>query len=238
MYKLVVSGFDNVLINNEEAISTSTILEIDRVRNNGVLFAVLCDRGYKEVLEYNKDFSFVDYIISCNGACLYSTKTNEIIIDKSLDYTIVKYLINNLNEYNLFVITDTLRKDAFTIMDEKIYMIEVQCNSKKDYNKLLDIISSFKLNIKTFMKKVGKKYYLQIVSSSVSSDEVLEKIDNIDSSSLVLICSEEKDALFYEKAGYKVAVSNASSSVKKICDKTTSSNDNKGVKKILSYLFK
>ena len=69
MYKLVVSGFDNVLINSDEAISTSTILEIDRVRNNEVLFAILCDRGYKEVLEYNKDFSFVDYIISCNGAC-------------------------------------------------------------------------------------------------------------------------------------------------------------------------
>lgn len=238
MYKLVVSGFDNVLINNEEAISTSTIFEIDRIRNSGILFAVLCDRGYKEVLAYNKDFSFIDYIISCNGACLYNVNTNEIMIDKRLDYTIVKYLINELNEHNLFIITDTGRKDACEILDENIYMMEVECNSKKAIDKLIDIISSFELNIKTFMKKVGKKYYLQIVNSSVDSNDILEKIDNIDFSSVVLICSEEKDALFYEKAGYKVSVSNASSKVKKICDKTTSSNENRGVKKILSYLFK
>lgn len=238
MYKLVVSGFDNVLINSDEAISTSTILEIDRVRNSGILFTILCDRGYKEVLEYNKDFSFVDYIISCNGACLYNTKTNEVMIDKNLDYTIVKDLINNLNGYNLFIITATGRKDVFTIVDEKIYMVEVECNSKRDANKLLDIINSFELNIKTFMRKAGKKYYLQVVNSFVNSNDILEKIGNIDFSSVVLICSEEKDALFYEKVGYKVAVSNASSNVKKICDKTTSSNDNKGVKKILSNLFK
>ena len=238
MYKLVVSGFDNVLINSDEAISTSTVLEIDRVRNNEVLFAILCDRGYKEVLEYNKDFSFVDYIISCNGACLYNVKINEVMIDKRLDYTIVKALINELNGYSLSIITDNGRKDVCEISNEKIYMIEVECNSKRDANKLLDIINSFELNIKTFMRKAGKKYYLQIVNSSVNSNDILEKIDDIDFSSVVLICSEEKDALFYEKAGYKVAVSNASSSVKKICDKTTSSNDNKGVKKILSYLFK
>ena len=238
MYKLVVSGFDNVLINSDEAISTSTILEIDRVRNIGILFTILCDRDYKEVLEYNKDFSFVDYIISCNGACLYNVKTNEVMIDKRLDYTIVKALINELNGYSLSIITDNGRKDVCEISNEKIYMIEVECNSKRDANKLLDIINSFELNIKTFMRKAGRKYYLQIVNSSVNSNDILEKIDNIDFSSVVLICSEEKDALFYEKAGYKVAVSNASSSVKKICDKTTSSNDNKGVKKILSYLFK
>jgi hydroxymethylpyrimidine pyrophosphatase-like HAD family hydrolase len=41
MIKIVVSSFYNTLINYEEAIDASTMLEIDRIRNKGILFTIL-----------------------------------------------------------------------------------------------------------------------------------------------------------------------------------------------------
>ena len=63
MYKVVVSEFDRTLINSEEAISSSTVMEIDRIRNMGCLFCISTDRFLSDILSYNRDFIFTDYII-------------------------------------------------------------------------------------------------------------------------------------------------------------------------------
>ena len=64
MIKMVVSGFYNTLLDEEEAIPTSTMLEIERIRQKGVAFTICTNRLYTEVLDYNKDFPFLDYIVS------------------------------------------------------------------------------------------------------------------------------------------------------------------------------
>ena len=40
MIKMVVSSFYNTLIDNEEAIPVSTMLEIERIRKKGIIFSV------------------------------------------------------------------------------------------------------------------------------------------------------------------------------------------------------
>ena len=40
MLKMIVSSFYNTIIDYEEAIPTSTVLEIDRIRNKGISFSV------------------------------------------------------------------------------------------------------------------------------------------------------------------------------------------------------
>ena len=35
MYKLIVSGFDGVLIDSDEAINMGTVMKIDNLRRNG-----------------------------------------------------------------------------------------------------------------------------------------------------------------------------------------------------------
>ena len=81
MIRMVVSSFYNTLINYEEAIPTSTMLEIDRIRNNNVLFTVSTNGLYNEILDYNKDFPFVDYIISLNGSYVYDVKNNMVVLN-------------------------------------------------------------------------------------------------------------------------------------------------------------
>ena len=71
MKKMVVISFYHALIDEESAISQSIMLEIERIRKKGILFCVCTNGTYQEVLEYNKDFPFIDYIISLNGSYIY-----------------------------------------------------------------------------------------------------------------------------------------------------------------------
>ena len=59
MIKMVVSSFYNTLIDEEDAIPTSTMLEIDRIRKKGIIFTICTNRLYTELLEYNRDFPFI-----------------------------------------------------------------------------------------------------------------------------------------------------------------------------------
>ena len=60
MYKLVVSDFFGTLINSEEAISLSTMIELDKIRNKGVLFCITTSKSARIVIDYDKDFPFID----------------------------------------------------------------------------------------------------------------------------------------------------------------------------------
>ena len=71
MYKMIVSDFSGTLINSDEAISVSTMLELDRVRKNGVIFCITTSKGIRVVKDYNRDFPFIDYIVAFNGSYIH-----------------------------------------------------------------------------------------------------------------------------------------------------------------------
>ena len=48
MYKMVVSDFCGTLIDSEEAISVSTMLELDRIRKEGILFCITTNGFVRE----------------------------------------------------------------------------------------------------------------------------------------------------------------------------------------------
>ena len=84
MYQLFVSDFDGTLIDSDEAIPLSTMVEIDRIRKNGVKFVVATGRILKSVLDYNRDFPFLDYVISCDGAYVYDVCNRKVLFKKTL----------------------------------------------------------------------------------------------------------------------------------------------------------
>ena len=84
MYKMIVSDFDGTLIDSDEAIPLSTMVEIDRIRKLGVKFVVATGRILKSVLDYNRDFPFLDYVISCDGAYVYDVSNRKTLYKKPL----------------------------------------------------------------------------------------------------------------------------------------------------------
>ena len=105
MIKMVVSSFYNTLINEEDAIPTSTMLEIERIRQKGIIFTMCTNRQYQEILDYNKDFPFVDYIISLNGSLVYDVAKDKIIYQKKLTKTIINKIHNSSPERRGITIT-------------------------------------------------------------------------------------------------------------------------------------
>ena len=87
MLKMIVSSFYNTIIDYEEAISASTVLEIDRIRKKGIVFSVCTNRQYQEILDYNHDFHFVDYIVSLNGSYVYDVNKSKCLFKKKISLT-------------------------------------------------------------------------------------------------------------------------------------------------------
>ena len=58
MYKLIVSGFDGVLIDSDEAINMGTVMKIDNLRRNGEKFCVFTDRVLQDILDYPASKTF------------------------------------------------------------------------------------------------------------------------------------------------------------------------------------
>ena len=74
MIRMLISSFYNTLIDKEDAIPMSTMLEIDKLRNKGILFSVCTNKSKEDILYYNHDYPFIDYIISLNGCNIYDVR--------------------------------------------------------------------------------------------------------------------------------------------------------------------
>ena len=57
--KMLICNFES-LMDKEEAITTSTMLEIDRMRKNGGLLVVTSTKELNEIIDYNYSFLFID----------------------------------------------------------------------------------------------------------------------------------------------------------------------------------
>ena len=84
MIKMIVCSFYNTLINDEEAIPTTTMLEIERLKKKGIIFAICTNDLYQDVLDYNRDFPFMDYIISLNGSYVYDVERKRCLFKSKL----------------------------------------------------------------------------------------------------------------------------------------------------------
>lgn len=241
MYKVVVSEFDRTLINSEEAISSSTVMEIDRIRNKGCLFCISTDRVLSDILSYNKDFIFTDYIISCSGAYLYDVLNDKVIYKKSITNIVLKKILDNFSDYDIYAYLEDRCWLIKNIVKEKIYKLEIVCPSKKILNSISEKLDELELNIKYFSKKIDKNYVLEIIMDSVDKSVCIEKIcklRKISMDEVVYIGSCENDSFISKKVGYSVCMKNGDLSLKKECSMICPSNDDKGVKKVLSQLIK
>ena len=227
MIKIIVTSFYNTLINSEEAIPMSTMLEIDRIRNKGILFTISTNGLYDEILDYNKDFPFTDYIISLNGSYIYDVLNNKCIYKQKIAKLDVKKIYNSFKNYKINYYTEnkvlnnyneTLNKDIYKIEIETKNTIKIEnpnCNFssiEKDNKKYLEIISN-KCNSYKSLKEIIEK-------NSIKENEVLAIIGN---ESDFIISKNIKETYIVKNANCKLT------NIKKV----TKSNNDLGVEMIL-----
>ena len=234
MIKMVVSSFYNTLIDSEEAIPTSTMLEIERIRKKGIIFSVCTNRSYKEVLDYNKDFPFIDYIISLNGSYVYDVISDKCLFKNKITKTNVKKISTIFENKQIKYYGETKIYNTFDkVEDNDIYKIEVEI--AEDEN--LDSLSKLSINKSIFEK--DSKTYLEITSSRSNMFNGVDKISiktGIKLSEVLVITCNDSDVSLVSNIKNSYIMKNCYKTLKKLDTKKTLSNDSKGVEKVLKQL--
>ena len=232
MIKLVISSFYNTLIDSEEAIARTTISEIDRIRKKGIYFSVSTNGLNQEVLDYNKDFSFVDYIISLNGSCVYDVNKNKYIFQKKLTTTSIQKIMKLFVDNNIIFYSKENSFDSYP-EDCDIYKMEIEIDSVKEKEKLL------KINVNSSILERDNKIYLEITASKASVFQAIDQISlksNISLKDILVICGNNSEISLVNNIVNNYVVKNAPKELLDIAKKKTESNDNNGVERVLKTL--
>jgi len=231
MIRIVVSSFYNTLINYEEAIPTSTMLEIDRIRNSKVLFTISTNGTYKEILDYNKSYPFVDYIISLNGSYVFDVLNNKCIYKQKIAKNDIKKIYNSFKNYKIKYYTeDNILNNYNETLNKDIYKIEIENYSD---------ICILNLNCNLSVLEKNNMKYLEIISNKCNSYIALDKINklnNINNKEVLVIAGNDSDIELVNNITNNYVVSNASNTLKKLSKKKTSSNNDLGVEKVIKNL--
>lgn len=216
MIRMLISSFYNTIIDKEDAIPMSTMLEIDKLRKKGILFSVCTNRDKDEVLYYNHDYPFLDYIIAYNGNYIYDVNKKKSLFSNYLKKSIIKEIENIFKDYKINYYKE----------NNKIYKLEIKVK-KKEFN-LIDRLD--KLDVYTSIFTYNKEYFIEITSGSIvdgikklkiSPDKIVSIIGNLSEKQLI------KDI---EKT---YVVSNSPKELKELANYKTKSNNSKGVEQVI-----
>lgn len=253
MYKLFVSGFYETLINSEEAVSMSTMVEIDRIRKKGIIFVAATENDLDSVLDYNRDFPFLDYIICYNGAYIYDVEKNKVLYKKNIGISIVKKIKKLFGNYKLYFYTsnnhyyfDNASSDECNFSEfiqnyqKDIYKIEIECDSKEALSNIVEVIEKEDVNANFFVRSFNTRYYVEIVKKDInkfSAIEVISKKKKINIEEVVSCGALITDLELVKNVGLGIAVSNGCTEVKKAAKEITFSNECRGIENALKKYF-
>lgn len=171
MTKMIVSGFTDILTDCEEAISFKNVLEIDRIRNNNIIFTVCSNNNFKYIYDYNNDFIFMDYIISNTGAYVYDLVNERILFKKNILPSIIKKLYKKYNSTCTFCTLD----NNYVFENDNDFDKFYNENKNSVYSVIIDINSDDYLDtLNINYIKLNRNIY--IVDSHVSLDNSINKI--------------------------------------------------------------
>lgn len=218
--RMFISSFYNTLINNEEAIPVSTMLEIEKLKNKGILFSVCTNRLKDDVLYYNHDYPFIDYIISLNGNYIYDVSKEKCIYKNSLNKSVIKKIESIFNDYEIIKYKE----------DNIIYKLEIKIKNKEQY--LVDKLND--LDVYKSIFKLGKDYFIEVTKHSTYEGIIklldMLKIKNKETISVIGNLSEKELVNNIENT---YVVSNAPKELKDLSTSKTKSNNFKGVENII-----
>lgn len=227
MIKMVASSFYNTLIDKEEAIPMSTMLQIDRIRNNDIKFTILTNRSHNELTYYNKDFPFIDYIVSFNGNYVIDLNNNKTIYKNPLTSNKINNILEKYKENKILLYSEDSIYEKETYNGQTIYKIEIELK-RKDLNNLESDAITFKFNKKTYLEITESNDYKGLFK--------LLEILNIKDNELCTVIGNESEKILLTKIPNTYIIGNSPKSLKAKTTKKTSSNNFKGVEKIIKKL--
>lgn len=221
MYKLLVSDFDGTLVGEELAISFPVVLAIDKIRREKkVLFTIATSRCLGDILYYNRDFSFLDYVVASNGAVVYDVNKEKILFKKSVLVSNVKRIYNTFKDYDIYACRKDRKFRLVNLEDIKdIYKLEIVCKSDTDREEVISRLDKLNLKITYTKNYINSTYYVDIVHEEINKFTGVEVICNkkkIDTRDVISIGDSDNDIELVRDSGYGVSTSKGIKEVKEV----------------------
>lgn len=124
MKKVAICKFED-LIGKEDAISVNTMLSIEKLKNKKYLLLVHSNKNIEELLYYNKDFPFIDYIVSEKGYYFYDVKKSKKVINNKFSKQNINKICKMYQNGSIKFIGENGIIKENRIKDEDIYEINI-----------------------------------------------------------------------------------------------------------------
>ena len=256
--KIVFTDFDSTLTVESGIVDIRNKVIFERLAEIGIPVVINTGRPLNYIIPKCKQFSTSNYVIASNGAEIYNFKNDKMIYQSVISKELINILSNLVKKYNLFFMANSLKKRYTNKKEDNVGFMVIQdlnditdnisqvilesydINSMMELRASLDKIDGLKIANKTKHVVDGKLLYYDIVNSEVSKGKALEILCNYLNISLdkaMAIGDADNDIEMLEKAGFKVAVANATDNLKKIADVITLSNKENGVAIVLNDLY-
>ena len=168
MKKVAICKFED-LIGEEEAISINTMLKMEKLKKEKYLLAVHSKKNINDLIYYNRDFPFIDFIISEKGYYIYDFKKNKKIVNNNINKQLISKICKIYKKNTIKYIGENGIIEKSMIKIEDIYEIDIlesdkkldipSLNIKNNNNKL--IITKKDISYNTLIKELSSKLKIE-----------------------------------------------------------------------------
>ncbi len=257
-YKLLLLDVDGTILDSQRQLSKHTISTLRKVQQMGIRVALASGRPEAGLQAIVKDLdlaTYDGYVISNNGARVVSSRTDEVIFQRSIDPTLLPYLEKKSNKLGL-TMACYLDNDVVSTDISNPYVVEeAQLNGMglREVPKLSDYITQdlckvilihedeqvllgFQEHANTHLSGLmdtihSRPSFLEFVGYQVGKSYAMSALVQklgISLSEVLAIGDGEADINMLQMAGTGVAMGNAMESVRRCADYVTLSNDQDG----------
>lgn len=248
MKKMLITKFENALLDSEQTIPISTVISVDELRRKDYVFSVITDMEISFATFYTHDFNFINYVICMDGSYIYDNEENKVLYDSPIHVDLIKSILKKYQDSKITLFTDTThhtyrgaKKIDFDILNHiKFYKIEIAFKDKEECIKRVKDIK-VKYIVNTSMRYENKEYICSIVNPGVSKYEALKMInkkEKIKLADVTSISNNYDDLEIVKKVGKSFFIEGGVEDIKDKCSGTTSSNDQLGVERVIKEILR
>lgn len=175
---LFVTGLDETLLTQDKKLTQYSLVELNRMIENGMRFTIATERTLASLIETNRGIQLKLPVVLFDGAVLYDLEENECIAVTPIDIDVVRLLQELIHEENYCSFTSSFVQETLMIyydelhneMEEMLYK-KLRVSPYRNYHKgeMLTGTVPFYIMVFAEMEKLSELYH-KIKRSEMSKE--------------------------------------------------------------------
>ena len=254
---LIVLDLDGTLLTSEKSVSEKTKHVLNKARQQGHEVMIATGRPFRASEIYYNELGLTTPIVNFNGAFVHHPLDSDWgIFHEPMDLAVAKDIVESCREFNIFNIVAEVMDDVYVhYHDEKLLSIfnmgdpQVTTGDLADYLKVNPtsmLIHAEEKHVKSIRNHLSEVHaevidhrrwgapwhIIEIIKSGLSKAVGIEHVSkslNIPKDRIIAFGDEDNDLEMIQYAGTGVAMGNAISTLKKVADEITDTNEQDGI---------